>query len=379
MAARLEELVELRHEFHRHPELGYAEQRTHDAVCARLRDLGVGMQPNMAGGTGVVAHLPATRPGGGCVALRADMDALPVTEQTGKPYASETPGVMHACGHDGHMTILLGAAAALSEIERPHDVILMFQPAEEGGAGAARLVEEGALDGSLYPKADLVYGLHGVPHWPVGHLSSRVGPLMAAATQFKITIRGRGTHAAYPHWGRDPIVGLSQIIVGLQTVASRLVSPLTPVVVTVGKVEAGVAHNVIPETAVLHGTVRALDDATDALAKAAVDRIVRLTAEAHELTAEVEWSAGYPVVVNHQTATDRFFKTLEADQEPEPSMGGEDFSFYGQVAPACFFFLGLRPNDATSFPNLHAPNFDFNDDAIAPGVRAMVALATAPL
>lgn len=379
MAARLEEIVEMRHDFHRHPELGYAEQRTHDVVCAHLRDLGIGMRANLAGGTGVVAHLPATKPGGGCIALRADMDALPIVERTGLPYASQTGGVMHACGHDGHTTILLGTAAKLAESERPHDVIFMFQPAEEGGAGAARLVEEGALDGSHFPKADLVYGLHGVPHWPVGHLSTRVGPIMAAATQFRMTIRGRGTHAAYPHWGRDPIVGLSHIVVGLQTVASRLVGPLTPVVVTVGKIEAGVAHNVIPSEAVLHGTVRALDDATDKLARVAVERIATLTAEAHELTAEVEWSAGYPVVVNAQSATDRLFKTLDAEQEPEPSMGGEDFAFYGQVTPACFFFLGLRPEGASSFPNLHAPDFDFNDDALEPGIEAMVALATAPV
>ena len=369
----------MRHEFHRHPELGYAEQRTHDAVCAHLGKLGIDFRPNMAGGTGVLAHLPATRPGGGCIALRADMDALPVAEATGAAYASETPGTMHACGHDGHMTILLGAAAELMAGERPHDVVLMFQPAEEGGAGASRMVEEGSLDGSIYPKADLVYGLHGMPGHPVGTLWSRPGPIMAAATQFRITVRGRGTHAAYPHFGRDPIIGLAAMIVSLQTVASRLVGPLTPVVVTVGKVEAGVAHNVIPAEATMHGTVRALDDATDRLARESVDRIVRGTAEAQGLTAEIEWSAGYPVVVNDPEATARFFRTVEAQQEPEPSMGGEDFSFYGQVAPACFFFLGLRPEDQDSFPNLHAPDFDFNDDAILPGVAAMVALATAPL
>jgi hippurate hydrolase len=379
MPLPIEELVELRHDLHRHPELGYAEFRTHDVVCDRLRAMGVQLRANMAGGTGVVGHLPATQSGGGCIALRADMDALPITEQTGLPYASQNPGAMHACGHDGHTTILLGAAHELSEMERPHDILFMFQPAEEGGAGAAKLVDEGALDGGYFPKADLVYGLHGVPHWPVGHLSTRVGPLMAAATQFRITIRGRGTHAAYPHWGRDPIVGLAHIITGLQTVASRLVSPLTPVVVTVGKIEAGVAHNVVPETAVLHGTVRALDDATDILARSAVDRIVSQTAQAHELTAEIDWIGAYPVVVNHPTATDRFFEIVEAELEPEPSMGGEDFAFYGRVAPACFFFLGLRPEEATSFPNLHAPTFDFNDDAIVPGIKAMVDLATAPL
>lgn len=379
MAARLEDLVQLRHDFHRHPELGYAEQRTHDRVCERLEGLGIAFRPNMAGGTGVLAHLPATKAGGGCIALRADMDALPVTEATGLPYASENPGTMHACGHDGHMTVLLGAATELAAGERPHDVLLMFQPAEEGGAGGARMVEEGALNGSIYPKADLVYGLHGVPHWPVGHLSTRVGPLMAAATQFRITIRGRGTHAAYPHWGRDPIVGLAQVIVGLQTVASRLVGPLTPVVVTVGKIEAGVAHNVVPGEAVLHGTVRALDDATDKLARESVERIVTGTCEAHDLTPEIEWTGSYPVVRNDQGATERLFKNLQASEEPEPSMGGEDFAFYGQVAPACFFFLGLRPEGASSFPNLHAPNFDFNDDAILPGVQAMVTMATAPL
>lgn len=379
MAARLADLVELRHDLHRHPELGYEERRTHDLVCERLKELGVAFKPHLAGGTGVVAHLPATRGGGGCIALRADMDALPIRERTGLPYASENPGAMHACGHDGHTTILLGTAAELAASERPHDVVLLFQPAEEGGAGGARLVADGALAGTFYPKPDFVYGLHGVPHWPVGHLSTRVGPLMAAATQFKITIKGKGTHAAYPHWGRDPIVGLAQIIVGLQTVASRLAGPLTPVVVTVGKIEAGVAHNVIPETAVLHGTVRALDDATDRLAKESVERIVRLTAEAHELTGLVAWTDGYPVVVNDVNATERLFKNLPAELEPEPSMGGEDFAFYGQVVPACFFFLGLRPNGQETYPNLHSPDFDFNDDALEPGVRAMVTMATADL
>jgi amidohydrolase len=232
-------------------------------------------------------------------------------------------------------------------------------------------------------KADAVYGLHGHPNHDVGHVSTRVGPLMASAAEFKIIVHGKGAHAAYPHLGVDPIVAASHIVVALQSVASRNVDPLDSVVVTIGIFEGGVAHNVIPETVRLRGTMRTLLDATYATARERVESLVRHTAEAFGAHAEVIWGENpYPVTVNHPEATERFrsvarqaIGTDYVHEEPHPSMGGEDFSYYGAVAPACFYFLGVRPRGEHSHPNLHSPRFDFNDDAIATGIELMVELA----
>lgn len=378
---------EFRHDLHRHPELGYQEHRTASKVRGVLDELGIAYQGGMAGGTGTLAYLPATTNPNTArtVVLRADMDALPIQEETDLPYRSLTDGCMHACGHDAHTTILTTTAWVLKHLdERPQNVLFLFQPAEEGGAGGKRMVSDGALYGRAIGKpADIVYGLHGFPNWNVGHVSTRVGPLMAAACQFRIRISGKGAHAAYPHFGIDPIVVGAHIITALQTVASRTIGPLDSVVVTVGRVIAGVAHNVIPEEAILDGTVRTLSDATEEKAKAAIARIAEHTALAFGATATVEWATDpYPVTWNHPEATERFrtvarqaIGTEFVHEEPEPSMGGEDFSFYGREVPACFFFLGIRPEGWTSYPNLHAPTFDFNDDAIPYGVELMAELA----
>lgn len=382
----LSECVEIRHDLHRNPELGYQEHRTSGLVRQTLTDLGIDHRGGLGRGTGVAAWLPASDGGADAktVALRADMDALPIVEETGLPYASQTSGVMHACGHDGHTAILLGVARVLSRSVRPHHVLLLFQPAEEGGAGARAMCEDGVLEGKVLGRpVDEIFGLHGYPMGELGHVYTRNGPLMAAASEFHIHIHGKGTHAAYPHFGVDPIVVGAHVIVALQPIASRNVDPLESIVITVGKVEAGVAHNVIPESATMKGTLRALNDATNELGKRRIGEVVEHVAMAMGATATVEWVGAYPVVINDPDATD-VVRRITAEvigvhhlhEMKHPSMGGEDFSFYGQLVPSCFFFLGLRPPDKAVYPNLHAPDFDFNDAAIPYGIELMCALAT---
>jgi hippurate hydrolase len=337
----------------------------------------------------VVAHLPATGAGGQqAVALRADIDALPIEEQTGKPYTSKNPGCMHACGHDGHTTILLGAARALAQVERPRPVTLLFQPAEENGAGAAAMCEDGALGGEaaggLGPPVEKIFGLHGWPTLPVGHVATRPGPLLACTDEFQITVRGVGGHAAYPHLARDPIVAAAHVVTGLQTIASRAVSPVQAVVCTVARIGGGTASNIIPRAVELEGTVRALTDETRALARQRLYEIAEGTAQAHGCEAIVQWHEGYPVTRNDEALTERFFEiarsALGAERvalTPTPTMGGEDFSYYGQRVAACFFLLGVVAEgcDPALAPQLHQPDYDFNDDAIATGVELMCRLA----
>ncbi len=382
----LTQAIEIRHDLHTHPELGYNEHRTSDIVSRHLGRLGVGFKAGLAGGTGVLGWLPATQnpEGARTVALRADMDALPILEKTGLDYQSVTPGIMHACGHDGHTTILMTVAEVLSgQVERPNNVLFVFQPAEEGGAGGQKLCQEGALQGKIIGKpADVIFGLHGYPAAHVGNVTTRNGPLLAAASQFVIKIKGKGSHAAYPHYGIDPIVIAAQLVTAMQTIASRSIDPLDSVVVTIGQILAGVAHNVIPDSAVLHGTLRTLKQATDETAKQKISEITLGIASAFGATAEVNWVGAYPVTFNHTAPTDEFRSVARrvigealVHEEPNPSMGGEDFSFYGQEIPASFFFLGLKPMGQATYPNLHSPEFDFNDAAIETGVELMCELA----
>ena len=386
--AELPALTALRHDLHRHPELSYEERRTGQVVQRELQALGIEFKAGLAG-TGVVAHLPTTDPrhrDKPSVALRADMDALPITEQTGKPYASGTPGVMHACGHDGHTTILLGAARVLSRLERPNPVTFVFQPAEEGGAGAEKLCDEGALHGGdkggVGAPVGRIFGLHGWPQLDVGVVASRPGPLLAATDEIEIVIRGSGGHAAYPHLCKDPIVAASHVVTALQTIASRIVSPLDAVVCTIGSFHAGSASNIIPDAATLVGTVRTLKPEIRALARERVLTIAQHTAAAHGSRAEVTWHDGYPVTSNDAAATEQFFTAARdavgptnARLVPDPTMGAEDFSYYGRHVPACFFFLGLKPRGRDSYPVLHSPEFDFNDEALPLGIEMMCRLA----
>ncbi|HVT12244.1 MAG TPA: amidohydrolase [Fimbriimonadaceae bacterium] len=383
----LRHITDIRHDLHAHPELGYEETRTSGVVQRELSAAGVQFAPGLAGGTGVLAYLPATShpETAPTVALRADMDALPIEENTGKLYASTVPGKMHACGHDGHTSILIGAARQLARTaERPNNVLLVFQPAEEGGAGGKRMCEDGVLAGKVLGKpVDMIFGLHGFPHMKVGQMGTKTGPLLAAADWFTIEVRGKGGHAAMPHMGIDPIVVASHIVTALQTIASRNVSPLESIVVTIGVVKAGTAHNVIPDTATMIGTLRTLTPETRDLGERRIGEIVRGIAASFGASAEIDFHRGYPVTHNDPKATAHLRSVLGGmglwEGEVPPVMGGEDFSFYGEHVPACFYWLGLMNDDQETYPNLHAPEFDFNDRALPVGIEAMCALALSPL
>jgi amidohydrolase len=380
----------IRHDLHRHPELMFEEKRTSEAVRRELEGLGIEFVGDLAGGTGVIGFIPATGSPdrSPTIALRADMDALPIQEATGREYASRNPGVMHACGHDGHTAILLGAARVISRIEnRPNNVLLLFQPAEEGGAGGQKMCMDGALDGTAIGRpADQIYGLHGWPRHMLGNVSTRIGPLLAATDEFTVTVRGKGGHAALPHNSIDPIVVAAHIVTALQTIASRRVDPLDAVVLTIGAIHAGHAHNVIPDEVVMRGTIRTLKPETRALAEAEFRRITTHTARALGAEAIIDWEVGYPVTLNHAAPTERFraiarraLGDSRVIEEPVPTMGGEDFAFYAEQIPACFFLLGLRPPEMEGdYPPVHTPKFDFNDDALPLGIELMARLATEP-
>lgn len=377
-------LAELRHDIHRCPELMYEEVQTSGRVQTELAKVGVEFKAGLAKGTGVLGYLPATKPGGKTVALRADMDALPIHEETGLPYASETPGKMHACGHDGHTAILVGVARALvQEPERQNDVLFVFQPAEEGGAGGRAMCEDGVLDGKvLGGKADVIYGLHGWPEEPVGEVRWKVGPMMAATNQFIIQIHGKGGHAAAPHTTVDPVVTAAQIVTALQSIGSRNVDPLDAIVVSVTSVHGGTAFNVIPELVELRGTMRTLLPETRVLGKERIFAISEGIGAAMGCRVEIEWREGYPVTANEAGATDDVRRVASAvvgegkvAELSAPVMGGEDFSFYGERIPAAFYFVGLRPEGVDEMPSVHTPRFDFNDAVIPDCVEIMSRLA----
>ena len=383
----LQEVATLRHDLHAHPELMYEETRTAKTVSAWLQERGIEHRTGLAGGTGVLGYLPATKPTARTktIALRADMDALPIQEATGVEYASQTPGKMHACGHDGHTANLCGAAAELARRDRPNHVLLVFQPAEEGGAGGKRMVEDGALHGKvLGPPADVIYGLHGFSFLDVGEVATCDGPMLAAAAQFTLKVSGKGGHAAMPHMTTDPVVAACQIVTAVQTIASRGIDPLESVVVSIPMFHAGSAANVIPEAVDLAGTVRTLSDSVRDTIVQRLEEICRSIAEAFNCRAELEWKGTpYPVTKNDVAATARFRevigRTAGVKLMPDciPVMGGEDFSFYGAAGvPACFFWLGQRRPGETTYPLVHTPLFNFNDDSIDIGIRAMTALAT---
>jgi len=338
----------------------------------------------LAKGTGIVAHLPGE--GDAAVALRADIDALPIEETSGVPWSSETPGRMHACGHDGHTAILVGTALVLAELARdaplPQPVTLLFQPAEEGGGGARFMIEDGALDGRIGPPPARIYGLHGWPGLPVGMVATRPGAMLASADRVEIEVRGGGTHAAMPHLGRDPILAAAQIVVALQSLVARETDPLDSAVVSITTLTGGSAFNVIPEQVALAGTLRCLQAETRQRLQRRIAEIATSVAGAHRCEAITRITEGYPVTVNDPRLVARFEQVaggaIGADAVatlPAPIMGAEDFSFYGERIPACFFALGLEGDPAAPLPPLHSPRFDFNDNALPVGLAAMCSLA----
>jgi amidohydrolase len=371
-----------RHERHQQPELTWKEEATAKAVAARLREIpGLAVREGV-GRLGVVAVLEGDAPGP-TVALRADMDALPIKEATGLSYCSAHPGVMHACGHDGHMANLLGSALVLSTLKSKirGRVKLIFQPAEEGGAGADVMSRAGALDD---PKVDVIFGLHGWPELACGRIYVGSGPFMAATSNLKIAVRGTGCHAAMPHLGTDQVLIAARIIEGLQSVASRITAPTEPVVVSITRVLGGAANNVIPPVVELAGTLRTLNVTTRDAACAAIQRLVTGIAAANGASATVEIDHGYPPTVNDDRST-VFLEEVaaavlppgHASRIPAPSMGGEDFAFFLQRVPGAYFFLGVDDGRPGGYPSLHHPGYDFNDAALPTGIRMFVHAALA--
>ncbi len=381
----LSDLVAIRHDLHAHPELAYQEKRTSSVVRDQLAKAGVEVKGGLAGGTGVLGHLPGR--GDHAIGLRADMDALPIHEANDIEYRSRYDGVMHACGHDGHTTILIGAARVLARLAEsdglPRPVTFVFQPAEEGGAGAEKMIRDGCLDGgALGPPITEMFGLHGWPRIPLGQVGSRPGPMLAAADSFDVTVHGVGGHAAWPQIGHDPVVAGAAIVNALQTIASRNVSTLESVVVSVTRFNAGTAYNIIPDEATLAGTVRTLTPAVQDQAEKRINEIATGVAEAYGCRATVDYQRGYPSTVNdvekvevfRSVATEAFGAEHVVELE-QPVMGGEDFAYYAQKVPACFFVLGLIPQGADAVPDLHQPRFNFNDDAIEQGIEMFCRLA----
>ena len=385
-----ESLTAIRRDLHAHPELGYAESRTSEAIQRELAAAGVEFKAGYADGTGVVAFIPATveRPAA-TVGLRADIDALPIHEQTGKPWASTTEGVMHACGHDGHTTILIGVARALIRTpHRPNNVTLLFQPAEEGGGGGKLMCRDGALKGEagggLGSPVDRIFGLHNAPDHPFNAVATKGGPLLAATDEFKITIKGGQAHAAFPHNGRDPVAAACQLVTAFQTITSRNRPPADPMVLSVTQVHTGFTHNVIPEEAEVSGTLRTVTPETRTMAERRMREIAEHLCRAMECEAEIDWHRGYPVTRNDDALAAHVLdlaRTVPGVTEimrlTEPFLGGEDFSYYGEHIPACFFMLGTQPAGETNPALLHQPTFDFNDDAIPLGVEMFCRLAMA--
>ncbi len=379
------ELIEFRHDLHRHPEIMYEEHRTSGRIREELERAGIEFTGDLAGGTGGLAHLEGDARE--AVGLRADIDALPIHEQSGVPYTSTIDGRMHACGHDGHTAILLGAARVLKSISNeqrlPRPVSFLFQPAEEGGAGAKRMVEDGCLDGTVIgPPIERMYGLHGWTMLPEGVVGSRPGPLLASTDSFSMVIKGRGGHAAMPHTTIDPVSTAATIITTLQQAVSRRVDPVLGGVVSVTSIHAGEAFNVIPGECHLKGTVRALYEDARQVLRTAVHEISSGIARTLGCEIEIDYHEGYPVTCNDAATTEAFHdlaRSVVGNDRVEPLefpvMGGEDFSYYCQKIPSCFFALGLCPPDQESIPSLHHPAFDFNDNAITTGVEMFCRLA----
>jgi amidohydrolase len=386
------ELLEWRRYLHAHPELSNREVETAKYIAERLRSFGLEPRTGIAR-TGVVALIRGAKPGP-VVALRADMDGLPVREETSLPFASKATGeyegqkvgVMHACGHDTHMAILLATARVLTQLKDklPGSVKLIFQPAEEGApqnetpAGAQAMVAQGVLDD---PKVDAIFGLHVFANVASGFLTYRSGPFMAAADSFEITVRGRQTHGAAPWNGVDPIVVGSQIVNALQTIVSRHVNiTRLPAIVTVGQFQSGVRNNIIPDTARLVGTIRTFDEGMQADIHKRVTRIAESIASAAGATAEVKINRGYPVTSNDPTLTARMIPTLERVapgkvRESELITGAEDFTYFQRRVPGLFFFLGITPADQVGgAPANHSPRFTVDEQALVTGVRALAHL-----
>ncbi len=381
--ADLDDFIQLRHDIHEHPELAFNETRTSDKVAQLLQEWGYQVERGI-GGTGLVAQLKlGDSPKS--IGIRADMDALPIHEESGVGYSSTHEGKMHACGHDGHTTILLAAAKALATRKTFNGTVnLIFQPAEEFGrpnSGAARMIADGLFD--KFP-CDAVFGMHNMPGYPQGQLHFHDGWMMASSDVVTITVKGVGGHGAKPHNTKDPIVAASSIVMALQTIVARNVNPLDSAVVTVGMFHAGVANNVIPEQAELKLTVRCFKPEIRQLLKERIVAVAKAQAESFNVVAEIDYQFGYAPVFNTSKETQfarQVARLVVAEEEivdqTEPLAGSEDFAFMLEKCPGCYLFIGngLKESDAASGYDLHNPHYDFNDKNIAIGATYWVTLA----
>jgi amidohydrolase len=367
------ELVRWRRDFHRHPEIANQEKRTSDVIRRFLEDLGLPVRS--AAGTGLIAVLEGAGKGK-TVALRADMDALPLQEEGDKEYKSLNAGATHACAHDGHMAVLMGVAKVLAERKGsfPGRVVFLFQPAEERPPGGAkRMIEEGALDG-----VDAAFGLHLFQPLPTGSVGILKGAMMAQSDEFSLVVKGKGGHGSMPHTAIDPILAASHIVINVQTIVSRNVDPLKPCVVSFGTVSGGTVFNIIPTEVCLSGTVRSFDAAVQTLAERRLQEIAEETARALGASCSFNYVKGYPALVNHAGMVD--FVTGVAARvlgesciiRMDPIMGGEDFAYYLQKVPGAFFFFGA--GDGCPFPH-HHPAFDIDEKALPPATLLMASLA----
>jgi amidohydrolase len=379
-----DELQQIRRDLHAHPELRYEEQRTSDVVAARLTEWGIPVVRGL-GSTGVVGIIKnGSSPR--AIGLRADMDALPLQEINSFAHASKHPGKMHACGHDGHTAMLLGAAHYLSQ-NRNFDgtVYLVFQPAEEGGAGARRMIEDGLFE--QFPM-DAIYGMHNWPGMAAGTFGVVAGPMMASSNEFRVTIKGKGAHAAQPHRGVDPIMVAVNIAQGWQTIISREKSPLDTAVLSITQIHAGSATNIIPDEAVMVGTVRTFTTPVLDMIQQRMQEMATHIAAAHNATVDFGFKRNYPPLVNHPEQTgvaiDAMRAVVGADKvnaDVEPTMGAEDFAFMLQAKPGCYVFLGNGEGDHRAAGHglgpcqLHNGSYDFNDSLLPIGASYWIRLA----
>ncbi|MBI5366648.1 MAG: amidohydrolase [Planctomycetes bacterium] len=375
IAALRDELVALRRDLHAHPELGFREERTAAEVARRLRALGLEVKTGVAQ-TGVVALLHGAHPGP-TVLLRADMDALPLTEENAVPYASTVPGVMHACGHDAHTAILATAAKALlARRERLHGAVkLVFQPAEESPGGALPRIQAGVLD---HPPVAAAFGLHMWNDFPLGRVAVRSGPLLASTDKFEIVVHGKGGHGAAPHQAVDPVVAAAHVVLALQTLSSRLVDPLTPVVLSICSVHGGSAFNIIPDTVSLLGTIRTFDRDLARRFPEMIDRIAAGACAALGARHELNYTAFYPPTINDREMAAVVRRAAEAVVGPAgiaddlQTLGGEDMSFFLERVPGCYFFVGsANPDKGFRHPH-HSSRFDIDEDALPIGLAILV-------
>lgn len=377
----IRQCVDIRRKIHGDPELSGQEWKTRDLIVAELKSCGFSPR-TFEGNTAVSAFwhgkdgkpdLSGGQSSGRCVALRADMDALPLQETSGLAWASRSGGTMHACGHDGHSSILLGVAKQLAATGHalPVDTLLLFQPAEESGNGARRMIEDGVFDGL---RVEAVFGMHGWPDLPLGKVGVHGGPVMASVDNFEITVKGRGGHGAQPHHTLDPIHAAAQLITAMQSLVSRGADPLSSAVLTVGQIQGGFTYNVIPEECLLKGTLRTHDEALREALKARLDALRLGLLGGLGLESLLGWVEGCPPTINHPAMAALARKAVDralgagAWVEPKPTMAGEDFSFFLEKAPGAYLWLGLGGDQGP----LHNPRFDFNDKAMEAGIRVFL-------